>query len=87
MPARRLGGDSYGFRGLRYQRTSVPEWEVLDSANQFVPVSLVEAASLKVVGEVDGLCAPARRRLGFGCGYEPRREAATSASVWEEIGD
>src|SRR5208282_1271289 len=36
---------------------------------------------LEAVGEVDGLRAPARGRLGFGCGEEPRSEA-TSTQTW-----
>ncbi len=39
-------------------------------------VLLVQSPGLEGVGEVDGLGAPARRRLGFGGGEEPRREAA-----------
>ena len=44
----------------RAQELAVPEdvgsrGEVLDSTHQFVAVALIEAASLKAVGEVDGL--------------------------------
>src|SRR5664279_851255 len=49
--------------------------------HQFVAVLLVESLRLKGVGEVDGLCAPAGRRLGFGGGDEPGREALT-AQTW-----
>src|SRR5664279_6066174 len=49
--------------------------------HQFVAVLLVESLRLKGVGEVDGLCAPAGRRLGFGGGDEPSREALT-AETW-----
>ena len=64
---------------------AVPEdvrsrWEVLDSADQFVAVALIESSSLKVIGEMDSLRAPARGRLGLGGRNEPSREAVTSKS-------
>ena len=52
--------------------------EVLDAAHQLVAVLLIEGSRLEVVGEVDGLLAPASRRFGFGGRDEPGREAATS---------
>ena len=62
---------------LPFQGLAVPEgvssgWEVLDSTHQFVPVALVELASLKVIGEVNGLRATSRRRLGLSGGDKPR---------------
>ena len=65
------------------QALAVPEdvrsrWEVLDSTDKLVAGPLIEDASLKAVGEVDGLRAPARRRLGLRGGEKPSPEPATA---------
>jgi len=55
LVADRLGGISSGTKVLAVPEDVRSCWEVLDSTHQFVAVPLVESASLKGVGEVDGL--------------------------------
>ena len=62
-------------RCLRYQRTSVPDGKSWTQTDQFIAVLLIQSPGLEGVGEVDGLRAPARGRLGFGGGDEPGRQA------------
>ena len=76
--ARRLGGTLRCFQALAVPADIRSRWEVLDSRHQFVAGPLIEAPSLEVVGEMDGLRASARRCLGLCSGEEPRPEPATS---------
>src|SRR5450631_1174110 len=76
--ARGLGGGPGWVQAFAVPEDVRPGRKVLDPTDQFVPGPLIERSGLEVVGEVDGLRASTRRRLGLRGGKKPSPEPATS---------